>query len=184
MADGGYEFQSMETAAGRGCVVDRQEEETNDSGTQIPHDSSKSSAFNLVLVDDEAHIEILHITPKKRKCGKRCPTTKSHGMKTRNSKVNVLSLEKENCRHWNLEFEITKVIEKGIALSVNFNKSKGDEILTNSGEEWNLDVEVAKIIETGVSLGFNFHGKENEMSMVIASRELEDKARCRAEESQ
>ncbi|KAK0596669.1 hypothetical protein LWI29_017891 [Acer saccharum] len=56
-------------------------------------------------------------------------------------------------RTWNLAVEMTKVIEKGVALGALSNANRDTQPpSTGSGEQWNLDDEVTKIIETE---GFN-----------------------------
>ncbi|KAK1552393.1 hypothetical protein Q3G72_015948 [Acer saccharum] len=88
--------------------------------------------------------------------------------------------------YWSLEKEITKVIEKGVALGhivtskANVRRQEqqsGVECLSNTG--WNLEEEVTKVIEVAVALGFDFNGKEDEIGEQIARREMEDEERMR-----
>ncbi|KAK1583380.1 hypothetical protein Q3G72_023248 [Acer saccharum] len=100
--------------------------------------------------------------------------------------------------YWNLEEEIAKVIEKGVALGLVVNskdKSLGngngthptegrhleeDHPAEATDQDWNLEEEVTKVIEVGVSLGFDFNGKEVEIGGKIADREKEDAERMAA----
>ena len=115
--------------------------------------------------------------------------------KTTRKKINCLSSTKRVV--WNLEEEIAKVIDKGVALGVNFKKNKEKENLKpfdfedgKEGEKdatdttWNLEEEVTKVIQMGVALGIDFNGIENEMIKIIDSREEEDDARMEEAEHQ
>ncbi|KAK3224067.1 hypothetical protein Dsin_011092 [Dipteronia sinensis] len=87
-------------------------------------------------------------------------------------------------RKWNLEGEITKVIEKRVALGVDMNQrneESTDDVEGQNGfkKQWNLDVEVTKIIESGVALGVDFNGKEEEMTKVLTTRDMEEDENCR-----
>ncbi|KAK0596443.1 hypothetical protein LWI29_015734 [Acer saccharum] len=101
--------------------------------------------------------------------------------------------------YWNLEEEITKVIEKGVALghivnskiidrekgganSHNFQEAAttGSRDGQNTGvlsadSSWNLDEEVTKVIEVGAALGVDFNSKEAEIREVIVRREKKTK---------
>ncbi|KAK1584237.1 hypothetical protein Q3G72_031097 [Acer saccharum] len=88
--------------------------------------------------------------------------------------------------YWSLEEEITKVIEKGVALGhivtskANVRgqeQQSGVKCLSNTG--WNLEEEVTKVIEVAIALGFDFNGKEDETGEQIARREMEDEERMR-----
>ncbi|KAK1549436.1 hypothetical protein Q3G72_002119 [Acer saccharum] len=130
----------------------------NATRNHIPCVSSKSSDSNS-LAQNDTQAEILPKTPNKRKEGKKCLSTKSHAMKTRNSKalssrsMDVMDKGVNSNKFLNLEVEITKVIEKGVALGVNFNKSreeaeKGRSIPNQEAEVdrlrslWNLEKEI------------------------------------------
>lgn len=112
-------------------------------------------------------------------------STKSHRMKTRNSKEVEqgtdfqISIDEEvgNTARWNLAEELTKVIEKGVSLGINFNAESSGE-----AGQWNLEDEVAKVIETGKALGFDFNSREEEIAVLVAQREEEDDARSRDHE--
>ncbi|KAK1584054.1 hypothetical protein Q3G72_029488 [Acer saccharum] len=75
----------------------------------------------------------------------------SHRMQTRNSKVGEKSSqmcqfeqreESESIKKgWNLEVEITKEIEKGAALGVDFKTNDG---VSNGNDHWSVDEEIAK----------------------------------------
>ena len=61
-------------------------------------------------------------------------------------------------RNWNLEVEISKVIEKGVALGfLNIRNSKKSKesaaaiVDSNKSGSWNLSAEVAKVIETRIA---------------------------------
>ncbi|KAK2634788.1 hypothetical protein Ddye_029580 [Dipteronia dyeriana] len=73
--------------------------------------------------------------------------------------------------------EITKFIEKGVALGLDFRSRKpvDEEGPLNqvSMGEWNLDEEVAKVMETGVALGFDF----NALSWNVRGVGMEEKRR-------
>ncbi|KAI9197737.1 hypothetical protein LWI28_003456 [Acer negundo] len=62
---------------------------------------------------------------------------------------------------WNLENEIARVIEKGVAHGIELKVRK--QRIAN-GREGDVDEEVTKIVETWVTLGFDFNGRENEIS--------------------
>ncbi|KAK0579855.1 hypothetical protein LWI29_032593 [Acer saccharum] len=130
---------------------------------------------------------------KKRKGGRSFSFTKYHSMKTRNSRnSNPLETRSDHIpepislSNWNLEVEITKVIEKGVALGINFNKRSDDSSPKATDEEesqkvirnqWNLEEEVTKIIEMGAALGFDFNGREVEVAEILARKETEDEER-------
>ncbi|KAI9178653.1 hypothetical protein LWI28_029259 [Acer negundo] len=80
-------------------------------------------------------------------------------------------------KRWNLEDEVAKVVEKGVALGYfNGPKASGglDSIPSGSlGQKngsWCLSLKVAKVTETGITLGFDFHGKVDLLSMEISMR--------------
>ncbi|KAK1560328.1 hypothetical protein Q3G72_025272 [Acer saccharum] len=125
---------------------------------------------------------------KKIRGGKKICSAKCHSMVTRTSKGEE---DRQNQgeqraqkvvrpRTWNLAVEMTKVIEKGVAMGALSNANR-DSPSAGSGEQWNLDIEVAKIIETGKALGFDFDGSEEEVTVFVANRETEDEARDRGQ---
>ncbi|KAK0592658.1 hypothetical protein LWI29_023017 [Acer saccharum] len=126
--------------------------------------------------------------------GKMISSFKRHGMVTRKDRSlehNASGTASERCPNkilakgrWNLKDEVTKVIEKGVALGVINVKAGGNggEVRSvGSNEEklvnGNLSEEVAKVMEVGVALGFDFNGKEDSVSEEIRRRETEDEAR-------
>ncbi|KAK1576183.1 hypothetical protein Q3G72_011618 [Acer saccharum] len=126
--------------------------------------------------------------------GKMISSFKRHGMVTRKDRSlehNASGTASERCPkkilakgRWNLKDEVTKVIEKGVALGVINVKAGGNggEVRSvGSNEEklvnGNLSEEVAKVMEVGVALGFDFNGKEDSVSEEIRRRETEDEAR-------
>ncbi|KAK0600503.1 hypothetical protein LWI29_015607 [Acer saccharum] len=131
--------------------------------------SDRSSKSSTSFLQKDAEAVTQPKTPNKRKGGKKCRTSKNHAMKTKNSKVNTGGSEEavdkdssEN-RSWSLEVELAKVIEKGVELGVNFNKSNYEERkqqltlcpLIASGE-WGTnggDIENRKEREEWVSVG-------------------------------
>ena len=82
---------------------------------------------------------------------------------------------------WNLEEEITKVIEKCVVLGfLNHWKSfdrGGAASIQVMKSLWKLSNEVAKVIETSFALGIDFKGRKDLASEVIARREKEDEER-------
>ncbi|KAK0596661.1 hypothetical protein LWI29_017825 [Acer saccharum] len=156
--------------------------------------SGSSKSTDLTLLKNDANSDQLLPKTPKRKGGKKCPVTKSHAMKTRNtSRANDGSVDGASSdKSWNLEVEITKVIEKGAALGVNFKHSREESevgwSISAQEEEierlrvlWNLEEEISKVIETGVALGYNFNGKEEDIRAEIARKEKEDEERHRKE---
>ncbi|KAK0589063.1 hypothetical protein LWI29_009154 [Acer saccharum] len=76
------------------------------------------------------------------------------------------------------EEEITKVIEKGVALGLDWrNGSKKACNGDGNNEDWDVEEEVKKVMETGAALGFDFNGNEEEIYKVVSTRECEDEAR-------
>ncbi|KAK1586456.1 hypothetical protein Q3G72_002762 [Acer saccharum] len=128
-------------------------------------------------------------TSKHRRGRKKVVRPKSHHMRTRNSRdpepeaVQDAGVEEEEgvTVRWNLGDEMAKVIEKRVALGINFNAEKDSdeqgEDSINPREQWNLEEKVTRIIETGKALGFDFNSNEDEITVVIAKRELEDENR-------
>ncbi|KAK2641448.1 hypothetical protein Ddye_023211 [Dipteronia dyeriana] len=107
---------------------------------------------------------VLSSPPPKKYCAKaKGISSKIHGMKIRKD-MNYND-------KWNLEVEITKVVEKGVELGYDFNKEQKTLI---TKESWNLEEEISKVIETGSTLGFDFNGIENEMVDQLSRREIED----------
>ncbi|KAK1584171.1 hypothetical protein Q3G72_030476 [Acer saccharum] len=130
-------------------------------------------------------------TTKQRRGTKKGVSTKCHRMRTRNSKdPNQVSVQEARIdeevgvsMRWNLGKEMAKVIEKGVALGVNFKPrdaemSKGEMV----NGQWNLEEEVAKVIVTGKALGFYFIGREDEAVVFVARREKEDDDKSRVQE--
>ncbi|KAK1575503.1 hypothetical protein Q3G72_006061 [Acer saccharum] len=134
------------------------------------------------------------ILSKKGICNR--SSVKIHGMKTRKDKSLLPQVAEEignrnmgatsGKGRWNLDDEITKIIEKGVALGfINIRKSvkrNGPEsaiVEHGKSESWNLSDEVAKVIETGIALGIDFNGhptmdcsKASESSLVEGGAEL------------
>ncbi|KAK1581153.1 hypothetical protein Q3G72_003625 [Acer saccharum] len=73
--------------------------------------------------------------------------------------------------------EITKEIEKGAALGVDFKTNDG---VSNGNDHWSVDEEIAKVIETSTALGLDFNRNEDLMAEIIKDREREDKDRLEA----
>ncbi|KAK0603910.1 hypothetical protein LWI29_010034 [Acer saccharum] len=100
-------------------------------------------------------------TSKHRRGRKKVVRPKSHHMRTRNSRdpepeaVQDAGVEEEEgvTVRWNLGDEMAKVIEKRVALGINFNAEKDSdeqgEDSINPREQWNLEEKVTRIIETG-----------------------------------
>ncbi|KAI9162211.1 hypothetical protein LWI28_024947 [Acer negundo] len=106
-------------------------------------------------------------------------------MKTRKSKPPQLSVSGRQKRikkvTWNFDDEITKVIEKGREIGVDFKfkptsnrEDEGDK--QYKGERWILEEEVTKVIETGAALGIVFNGREAEIIEFLSSGKREDEA--------
>ncbi|KAK1561161.1 hypothetical protein Q3G72_035079 [Acer saccharum] len=110
---------------------------------------------------------------------------KNHPMKIRKPipLQPIASGSKRNLRKviWNLDEEISKVIEKGVELGVDFklratcSSEKGGKKF-NKGDNWSFEEEVAKVIETGAVLGVDFYGREAEILDYLSSREREEEA--------
>ncbi|KAK4856541.1 hypothetical protein QYF36_018547 [Acer negundo] len=110
-------------------------------------------------------------------------TTNSKEAEQRTKQENQIEEEVGVTMKWNLEKELTKVIENGVALEVNFNSEKYTELSGEIGQ-WNLEEEVAKVIETGKALGFDFNSREEEVTVFVARREEEDDDRSRSHEEE
>ncbi|KAK2648435.1 hypothetical protein Ddye_015924 [Dipteronia dyeriana] len=85
---------------------------------------------------------------------------------------------------WNLEEELSKVIEKGVAMGQfkvpNIVNKSGNTTVGSSGDSaggWSLSDEVVKVIEMGCALGFDFNGKVGRVAAEIDRREKDDEAR-------
>ncbi|KAI9161381.1 hypothetical protein LWI28_016829 [Acer negundo] len=117
--------------------------------------------------------------------------TRSSKLKSKPGGDNSGNTRKEGWVDWNLEEEIAKVIEKGVALGLDL-KSRGSIIRKTNQQQkgpavsntsqannviWDLEEEIAKLMETRVALGFDFNGNENEIIEVVSSREKEDEER-------
>ncbi|KAK0596423.1 hypothetical protein LWI29_015550 [Acer saccharum] len=76
---------------------------------------------------------------------------------------------------WNLENEIAKAIERGVARGIDFKKRKprslsgsdNAEVGGKQNPEREFEEEVTKILETGAALGFDFIGKEVKISQIL-----------------
>ncbi|KAK1568644.1 hypothetical protein Q3G72_027057 [Acer saccharum] len=109
---------------------------------------------------------------------------KIHSMKARKSKPMQpgISGGKRKCRKviWNLDKEISNIIQKGVELGVNFNLrascSSEEDGGKSKGDKWRFEEEVAKVIETGAALGVDFSGREAEILEYLSSRECEEEA--------
>ena len=88
----------------------------------------------------------------------------------------ILKPKSSRC-YWSLEEEITKVIEKVVAIGqiVTSKSRKEGHVQQSSGKDhnWNLEEEVTKVIEVAVALGFDFNSSEDELGEQIARRERE-----------
>ncbi|KAK3199675.1 hypothetical protein Dsin_023090 [Dipteronia sinensis] len=116
--------------------------------------------------------------------------SKVHRMKTRkDATVNSVIVQssdrtegyKSNVfERWNLEIEVTKIIEKGVELGhIIPTSATGDRKITREGSReqtgsWNLSQEVAKVIEMGLALGFDYDGEELVVGNEVARRVIED----------
>ncbi|KAK0602838.1 hypothetical protein LWI29_037465 [Acer saccharum] len=134
-----------------------------------PNSIKRSLEFDEEAVETRAsqiideNVESPKHQSKKGRGRNRGCSQKSHRMQTRDSKVGEKSSqmcqfeqrdESESIKKgWNLEVEITKEIEKGAALGVDFKTNDG---VSNDNDHWSVDEEIAKVIETGTALG---HGK-------------------------
>ncbi|KAK1581655.1 hypothetical protein Q3G72_007744 [Acer saccharum] len=157
------------------------------------HISTSSEPLLDIVYDKEgtAGVKTPVKTTKQRRATKKGVATKCHKMRTRNSKdtyqVSVqeerIEVEVGGLMRWNLGEEMAKVIEKGVALCVNF-KSRDAEMSEGDMDngQWNLEDEVAKVIEVGKALGFDFNGREDEVAVFVARREEEDDDRSRVQE--
>ncbi|KAK2644838.1 hypothetical protein Ddye_020033 [Dipteronia dyeriana] len=74
---------------------------------------------------------------------------------------------------WNLEVEVTKVVEAAAMTGVDLHASTTEEYR----ELRDLEDEVAKVIETSKALGFDFNKNNRALVKEIESRELADEAR-------
>ncbi|KAI9198958.1 hypothetical protein LWI28_025070 [Acer negundo] len=88
---------------------------------------------------------------------------------------------------WNLEAEMSKVIEKGVELWLLKSsrtevgrKGVGKDDVGGGTTSWNISQEVVKVIEIGIALGFDFNGQEKEVSDEILRHKLEDGASLQA----
>ncbi|KAK0600143.1 hypothetical protein LWI29_012039 [Acer saccharum] len=130
------------------------------------HISTSSEPLLDIVYDKEgtAGVKTPVKTTKQRRATKKGVATKCHKMRTRNSKdtyqVSVqeerIEVEVGGLMRWNLGEEMAKVIEKGVALGVNF-KSRDAEMSEGDMDngQWNLEDEVAKVIEKngGLDIG-------------------------------
>ncbi|KAK0601156.1 hypothetical protein LWI29_021743 [Acer saccharum] len=133
---------------------------SNKTGTEAYEDNSSGGLGKMsdstFLEQDTNEVQLPPKTPKK-KGRKKCPAIKSHAMKTRNSSRSnddtVKRGRSDKC--WNLEVEITKVIEKGATLGVNFINLREEneagwsvpveeEEIERLRAEWNLEEEITK----------------------------------------
>ncbi|KAI9200466.1 hypothetical protein LWI28_008397 [Acer negundo] len=159
--------------------------------SRIDSEGNHMSGMKDSLEEDNVHLKTPLKVLSNRRGQKKSYPAKCHAMRIRNSKNRAVRSDQatDNVQgdssmwRWNLEKELTKFIEKGVALNVNMNRintiSSVDgtvEIKLQNGikDRWNLDVEVTKIIKTGVALGFYFNRREEEMAVILAKREVED----------
>ena len=86
---------------------------------------------------------------------------------------------------WNLEEEIVKVVEKGVAKrldkKVKLRKKAADTSrwrmdggVDDESNSWNTVEEVSKVLEMGAALGFDYNGQEDEVAEYVTLREQED----------
>ncbi|KAK3199334.1 hypothetical protein Dsin_022749 [Dipteronia sinensis] len=123
----------------------------------------------------EINLSVVLSTPSPKKTSPKYKglLAKMHGMQTRRDKSRDTVVSTNN-EKWNLEVEITKVVEKGVELGVDFN-SKSKTVWKTG--KWNLEDEIFKVLETGKALGFDFHGIEDDMVEQLSRRETEDDER-------
>ncbi|KAK1553731.1 hypothetical protein Q3G72_002783 [Acer saccharum] len=130
------------------------------------------------------------LMPMKKPRGKKNPSSvKIHPMVTRGLKGLCFekSFKGKNRRVlWNLEDEITKVIERREArgrcreeagpavVGANLENAGEVNIIEGRGTSWNTEEEVAKVIEVGADLGFDYNGNEDEIVEYLSLREKED----------
>ncbi|KAK3199477.1 hypothetical protein Dsin_022892 [Dipteronia sinensis] len=156
----------------------------------------------LLTVDEASSMKKAELGKKvnMKKSGKITSNFKSHGMKTRNDRVLDSQVSSEEARRnidvslskgrWNLEVEIAKVIEKGVALGF-INGSiaqKNSEVGINDEKRkksvsWSFSEEVANVIKARVALGFYFNGDEDVILEEIMRRELKDDVRFQDHQS-
>ncbi|KAI9201587.1 hypothetical protein LWI28_025649 [Acer negundo] len=92
---------------------------------------------------------------------------------------------------WNLEEEISKVIENGVAKRLEKEwrlRGRADgngRWIMDGGVEgvsrkasWNTEEEVTKVVEIGAELGFDYNGQEDEVVEFVTMRENEDEERA------
>ncbi|KAK4840691.1 hypothetical protein QYF36_015822 [Acer negundo] len=125
-------------------------------------------------------------------------SVKIHPMITRGLKGNIDKGFKSKTRRvtWNLEEEITKVIEKRTAIGLYSDdvvlysddvvpkavnggllESKMGKEITVGGNSWNTEEEVAKVVQTGAALGLDYNGLENEIVEYLSLKETEEEGR-------
>ncbi|KAK0602936.1 hypothetical protein LWI29_038397 [Acer saccharum] len=90
--------------------------------------------------------------------------------------------KKQRKVRWSLEEEITKVIERGVALGYVFNPkdkegSQNSERINREMRSGSFEEEITKVIEVGTALGFDFNSKEDIIGEEISQREKEDEER-------
>ncbi|KAK3189252.1 hypothetical protein Dsin_028813 [Dipteronia sinensis] len=114
---------------------------------------------------------------------KKCYSSIRHGMKTRHKADlspedipkdgNMTTGANLGLENWNLEDEITKIVEDATKAGKNLNgpQSKDNRVT------WNLEAEVANVIETGVALGLDFNISDRELVKDVAKRDLADMER-------
>lgn len=177
------------------CQEVLSEEQKSSSGNSVSHISE--TLFHQSAIIEEHRILSTGRERKKnssKKIAKSCSSIKSHSMKTRKDKsqlvrgVQEITKETEVTRcsrgRWNLEEELAKVLEKGVALGY-FNRSlhshKSGTGISEGGiaktGAWNLSDEVAKVIETRIALGLDFQGKEDLAVVEICRKEREEALR-------
>jgi hypothetical protein len=142
--------------------------------------SCESGSIETVVAETQVTERGGEITAGKKRGG---GITRTHPMKTRRFSLKPNSAIKKV--KWNIENEIAKVIEEGVARRIEhisrrqkfLNEDCRTDTEDNSSLSWKVDEEVTKVIETGVKLGFDFNGNELEISQVLATMEMEDEAR-------
>ncbi|KAK3205575.1 hypothetical protein Dsin_019621 [Dipteronia sinensis] len=157
----------------------------------------EAQVTNVVDEEEDMSNEVRDRTRKFssiRKVIKPCSSVKCHGMKTRKDRRSIaagfddirggISGSNSVRGRWNLEVELTKAVEKGVAMgyfkvpsSINDRGAGIAGSRESADGGWSFSNEVAKVIEMGVALGLDFKGKEDEVVAEIDRREKEDEAR-------
>ncbi|KAK3205564.1 hypothetical protein Dsin_019610 [Dipteronia sinensis] len=168
--------------------------ETLNLGGDILSENQTLGGDNIVVCSDGKVRDRTRKFSSIRKVIKPCSSVKCHGMKTRKDRRSIaagfddirggISGPNSVRGRWNLEVELTKAVEKGVAMgyfkvpsSINDRGAGIAGSRESADGGWSFSNEVAKVIEMGVALGLDFKGKEDEVVAEIDRREKEDEAR-------